>query len=186
MNFLRLVVERSRATLSIMLLIIVAGAGSRIAMPIDLNPDVTLPVVMIMVRHDGISPEDGTRLLVRPIEKELKTLDGLKEIRATARESAVIITAEFETADNIKQIVAEVREAVNRAKAEFPQDTKEPVVNELSPSPEPTIVITFSGENVTERELFNAAKFYQRKLEILPDVLTADVLGLREEVGKCD
>ena len=86
MNFLRLVVERSRATLSIMLLIIVAGAGSRIAMPIDLNPDVTLPVVMIMVRHDGISPEDGTRLLVRPIEKELKTLDGLKEIRATARE----------------------------------------------------------------------------------------------------
>ena len=182
MNFLRLVVERSRATLSIMLLIIVAGAGSRIAMPIDLNPDVTLPVVMIMVRHDGISPEDGTRLLVRPIEKELKTLDGLKEIRATARESAVVITAEFETADNIKQIVAEVREAVNRAKAEFPQDTKEPVVNELSPSPEPTIVITFSGENVTERELFNAAKFYQRKLEILPDVLTADVLGLREEV----
>ena len=182
MKFLRLIVERSRATLSIMLLIIVAGAGSRISMPVEMNPNVTLPVVMIMVRHDGISPEDGTRLLVRPIEKELKTLDGLKEMRATARESSVVITAEFEVADKIKQIVAEVREAVNRAKAEFPQDTKEPVVNELSPTPEPTIVITFSGNKVTERELFNAAKFYQRKLEILPDVLTADVSGLREEV----
>lgn len=182
MNFLKLIIERSRATLSIMLLIIVAGAGSRISMPIDLNPNVTLPVVMIMVRHDGISPEDGTRLLVRPIEKELKTLDGLKEITATARESVVVVTAEFEVADNIKQIVAEVREAVNRAKAEFPQDTKEPVVNELSPTPEPTIVITFSGNNVSERELFSAAKFYQRKLEVLPDVLTADVAGMREEV----
>ena len=182
MKFLSLIVDHSRATLSIMLLILIAGAGSRLSMPVELNPNVTLPVVMIMVRHDGISPEDGARLLIRPIEKELKTLDGLEEVKATARESMVTVTAEFEVADNIKEIVAEVREAVNRAKAEFPSETKEPIVNELSPSPEPTIVITFSGNNVTERELFRAAKYYQRELEMLPDVLTADVSGDRDEV----
>jgi multidrug efflux pump len=182
MKFLNLVVDHSRATLSIMLLILVAGAGSRLSMPIELNPNVTLPVVMIMVRHDGISPEDGARLLVRPIEKELKTLDGLDEIQSTAQESVVTVIAEFKVADNIKEIVAEVREAVNRAKAEFPQETKEPIVNELSPSPEPTIVVTFSGDNVAERELFKAAKFFQRELEMLPDVLKADMSGHREEV----
>ncbi|MDG2501283.1 MAG: efflux RND transporter permease subunit [Porticoccaceae bacterium] len=182
MKFLSLVVDHSRATLSIMLLILVAGAGSRLSMPVEMNPNVTLPVVMIMVRHDGISPEDGARLLVRPIEKELKTLDGLDEIKSTAQESVVVVTAEFEVADNIKEIVAEVREAVNRAKAEFPQETKEPIVNELSPSPEPTIVVTFSGDNVAERELFKAAKFFQRELEMLPDVLKADMSGHREEV----
>lgn len=182
MKFLNLVVDHSRATLSIMLLILVAGAGSRLSMPVEMNPNVTLPVVMIMVRHDGISPEDGARLLVRPIEKELKTLDGLDEIKSTAQESVVTVIAEFEVADNIKEIVAEVREAVNRAKAEFPQETKEPIVNELSPSPEPTIVITFSGDNVAERELFKAAKFFQRELEMLPDVLKADMSGHREEV----
>lgn len=182
MKFLSLVVDHSRATLSIMLLILVAGAGSRLSMPVEMNPNVTLPVVMIMVRHDGISPEDGARLLVRPIEKELKTLDGLEEIQSTAQESVVVVTAEFEVAGNIKEIVAEVREAVNRAKAEFPQETKEPVVNELSPSPEPTIVITFSGDNVAERELFKAAKFFQRELEMLPDVLKAEMSGHREEV----
>lgn len=182
MKFLNLVVDHSRATLSIMLLILVAGAGSRLSMPVELNPNVTLPVVMVMVRHDGISPEDGARLLVRPIEKELKTLDGLEEINSTAQESMVVVTAEFEVADNIKEIVAEVREAVNRAKAEFPSETKEPIVNELSPSPEPTIVITFSGDNVSERELFTAAKFFQRELEMLPDVLKADISGHREEV----
>ena len=182
MKFLSLVVDHSRATLAIMLLILVAGAGSRLSMPVELNPNVTLPVVMVMVRHDGISPEDGARLLIRPIEKELKTLDGLEEMKATAQEGMVVLTAEFEVAGNIKEIVAEVREAVNRAKAEFPQDTKEPIVNELSPSPEPTIVITFSGENVAERELYAAAKFFQRELEMLPDVLKADVSGHRDEV----
>ena len=182
MKFLRLVVDHSRATLSIMLLVLIAGAGARLSMPVELNPNVTLPVVMIMVRHDGISPEDGIRLLVRPIEKELKTLDGLVEVQSRASEGAVVITAEFEVGDNIKQAVADVREAVDRAKAEFPQETKEPIVNELSPSPEPAVVITFSGDNVSERELFKVAKFYQRELEMLPDVLTADISGHRDEV----
>ena len=182
MNFLRLIIDHSRATLSILLLVLVAGTGARLSMPVELNPNVTLPVVMIMVRHDGISPEDGARLLIRPIEKELKTLDGLEELQATAREGAVVVTAEFEVGDDIKQAVADVREAVDRAKAEFPQETKEPIVNELSPSPEPTVVITFSGDNVSERELFKAAKFYQRQLEMLPQVLKADISGNRDEV----
>ena len=182
MNFFRLIVNHTRATLSIMLLILVAGAMSRVSMPVEMSPNVTLPVVMVMVRHDGISPEDGARLLVRPIEKELKTLDGIDEIKATARESMVIVTAEFESSENIKNAVADVREAVDRAKAEFPLDTKEPIVNELSPSPEPTIIITFSGENVTERELYSATKYYQRQLEMLPNVLTAGISGHRDEV----
>ena len=182
MNFFRLIVNHTRATLSIMLLILVAGAMSRVSMPVEMTPNVTLPVVMVMVRHDGISPEDGARLLVRPIEKELKTLDGIDEIKATARESMVIVTAEFESSENIKNAVADVREAVDRAKAEFPLDTKEPIVNELSPSPEPTIIVTFSGENVTERELYSATKYYQRQLEMLPDVLTAAISGHRDEV----
>ena len=152
------------------------------SMPVELSPNVTLPVVMVMVRHDGISPEDGARLLIRPIEKELKTLDGIEEIKATARESMVIVTAEFESSEDIKNAVADVREAVDRAKAEFPLDTKEPIVNELSPSPEPTIIVTFSGENVTERELYSATKYYQRQLEMLPDVLTAGISGHRDEV----
>ena len=182
MNFFRLIVNHTRATLSIMLLILVAGAMSRVSMPVEMTPNVTLPVVMVMVRHDGISPEDGARLLVRPIEKELKTLDGIEEIKATARESMVIVTAEFESNEDIKNAVADVREAVDRAKAEFPLDTKEPIVNELSPSPEPTIIVTFSGENVTERELYSATKYYQRQLEMLPDVLTAGISGHRDEV----
>jgi len=182
MKFLNLIVDHSRATLSIMLLVLLAGTMARIALPVEVNPNVTLPLVMIMVRHDGISPEDGTRLLIRPIEKELKTLDGLDEINAVAREGAVSIVVEFDISENIDKVVADVREAVNRAKAEFPLDTKEPIVNELSPSPEPTVVITFSGEQVSERELYRTAKFFQRQLEILPDVLKADISGHREEV----
>ncbi|MEC7157935.1 MAG: efflux RND transporter permease subunit [Pseudomonadota bacterium] len=182
MKFLEFVISHARATIAIMLLIVVTGAGSRLSMPVELSPNVVLPVVMTMVRYDGISPEDGNRLLVRPIEKELKTIDGIEEIQATASEGYVVVTTEFEVSDNIKQAVADVREAVNRAKADFPDGAEEPIVDELSPSPEPSIVITFSGGAVSERELYRAAKFFQSKLETLPDVLKADLSGHREEI----
>ena len=182
MKFLEFVISHARATIAIMLLIVVTGAGSRLSMPVELSPNVVLPVVMTMVRYDGISPEDGNRLLVRPIEKELKTIDGIEEIQATASEGYVVVTTEFEVSDNIKQAVADVREAVNRAKANFPDGAEEPIVDELSPSPEPSIVITFSGSAVSERELYRAAKFFQSKLETLPDVLKADLSGHREEI----
>ena len=69
MKFLNLIVDHARATLSIMVLILFAGTMARIAMPVEVNPNVTLPVVMIMVRHDGISPEDALACLSVPLRK---------------------------------------------------------------------------------------------------------------------
>jgi multidrug efflux pump len=165
-----------------MLLFLLAGIMSRASMPIEVNPNVTVPAALIMVRHEGISPEDGSRLLIRPIEKELKTLDGLEEMIATARESAIYLLLRFDINRDIDQVIADVRESVDRAKAEFPEETKEPVVNAISPSPEPDVVITFSGDRVDERDLFKAAKFYQRKIEGLSQVLETNLSGHREEV----
>lgn len=182
MSFLSRTIDHSRATLAILVLILFLGAISRASMTIEVNPNIQVPVVLIIVTHEGISPEDGTRLLVRPVEKELKTLDGLEEITATAREGAVYITVEFDIEADPGKILADTREAVNRAKAEFPEETNEPIVNEISASPEPTIVVNFSGEQVSEREIYKAAKFIQRQLETLPDVLEAAMIGNREEV----
>lgn len=182
MSALKAIVSRSRATLSLMFLFLMAGIMSRASMPIEVNPNVTVPAAIIMVRHEGISPEDGSRLLIRPIEKELKTLDGLEEMIATARESAIYLLVRFDINRDIDQVIADVRESVDRAKAEFPEETKEPIVNAISPSPEPDVVITFSGDRVDERDLFKAVKFYQRKIEGLSQVLETNLSGHREEV----
>jgi multidrug efflux pump len=165
-----------------MLLFLLAGIMSRASMPIEVNPNVTVPAAIIMVRHEGISPEDGSRLLIRPIEKELKTLDGLEEMIATARESVVYLFVRFDINLDIDQVIADVRESVDRAKAEFPEETKEPMVNAISPSPEPDVVLTFSGDKVGERDLFEAVKFYQRKIEGLSQVLETNLSGHRDEV----
>ena len=184
MSLLRTFVDRSRASLSLMVLVLITGLISQSKMPVELNPNVTVPAVVIMVRHEGISPEDGARLLARPIEKELKTLDGLEQLTATARESMVYVFVEFDIDLDVDKVVADVREAVDRAKAEFPYETKEPIVKQITPSPQPDVVVTFSGERVGERDLYTAAKFFQRKFEGLPDVLEAELSGQRDELAE--
>lgn len=174
--------DQYRVILALLVMILLAGMISRSAMTIEVSPNVQVPVVLVMIRHDGISPEDGARLLIRPVEKELKTLDGIEEITATAREGSVYVAIEFDIDRELGDALADTREAVSRARAEFPSDTKEPIVKEIAAIPEPTVVVNFSGDAVSERDLYTSALFFQREIESLPNVLEARMLGQREDV----
>lgn len=181
MNFLATAVSRSRSTFCIFLLIVMAGMYSRGNMGVEMQPDVTLPFVIVSVVQEGISPEDGARLLLRPIEQELRALEGLEEIKGTARESMAYLVVEFESEIEIKQAVTDVREAVDRAKAKLPQEAEEPTVEEASASDFPAIVVTMSGD-VPERTLFKTAQMLKLEFEGIPSVLEANMVGHREEV----
>ena len=182
MNILAKSISHSRATLSVIVFILVAGLGSRALMNIELTPNIKVPVVLVNVVHQGISPEDANRLLVKPLEAELKSLDGIEELNATATEGRIYIIIEFDINEDIDAALANVREAVDRAKSEFPDETEEPVIKEASASPEPTLMIALSGNGVSERELFRVVKTLRRQIETLPAVLEANLSGAREEV----
>ncbi|GMG87154.1 efflux RND transporter permease subunit [Biformimicrobium ophioploci] len=182
MSVISAAISRYRSSLSIMLLIVIMGIAARAAMTVESNPEVNPPFVIVSVRHEGISPEDGVRLLVRPIEKEVRAIEGVKEVTATSRESLVYVVLEFESGIDIDQAVNDTRVAVDRAKAELPQDSDEPVIEEASASPYPSIVVTLAGNNVGERTLLATARHLKRKIEGLPTVLSADLGGNREEV----
>ena len=182
MSLLDSAVDRFRSSFSLMLLIVVMGIAARSAMTVESSPEVSPPIVIVQVRHEGISPEDGVRLLIRPIEQEVRAVEGVKEVMATARESLVYLVAEFDSAMDIDLAVDEMRNAVDRAKAKLPQDAEEPVVEEASAQPFPAIVVTLTGEGVSERELLQSAQLLKRKIEDLGEVLSATINGSREEV----
>ena len=182
MNFLAAAISRYRSVFCITLLLVLMGLLARSTMTIQSFPDVTVPVVTVFVSLDGISPEDGARLLVRPLEKEVRTIEGIKEISSTSRESVSYLVIEFEPEIDTDQALLDVRAAVDRAKAELPQSAEEPEVNEISANTFPTIVVAVSGDSVPERTLYRTAQALQNKIEALPGVLSADLTGQREEV----
>lgn len=184
MNLLQLAVSHFRSTLCIVFLILGLGINSYNHMPLEAEPEVTVPYVYVGVTLNGVSPEDGARLLVRPIEQEVRSLEDLDEIVATAKESHATILVKFEAGSvDIDKAVNDVRTAVDRAKAELPSDADEPIVEEISASEFPSITVSLtSGDGVQERVVFQTAKMLQREIEGITDVLEAKLAGHREEV----
>ena len=109
------VVSRPRPVLLILVMLIVAGITSYITIPKEAEPDIVIPQMYVNIVHEGISPEDAERLLIRPMETELRTLEGLKELRATASEGVAAINLEFDA--GFEQDAEDVRRA-----AEFTGD----------------------------------------------------------------
>jgi multidrug efflux pump len=87
---------RSRTVLLVLALVLIGGVQAYRAIPKEADPDVQIPIVYVAMTHDGISPEDAERLLIRPMEQELRGVEGVKEMRAQAREGEASVTLEFE------------------------------------------------------------------------------------------
>jgi multidrug efflux pump len=175
--------SRIRTVVLLFSLAMIIGLVSFITIPKESFPDVQIPNVYVSINHEGISPEDADRLLYSPMHKELKSLDGVKEITSTATEGHLSIQLEFYSDVDIDDALVDVREAVDAAKGELPQATDEPKVMEINLSLFPVMVVGLAG-NVDERVLFAIAKDLKEKIEAVTGVLEAKIQGDREEVAE--
>ncbi len=175
-------IDRSRTILSLMAVIVCAGAVAYLSIPVESNPDVSVPVIVVTVPHEGISPEDAERLLARPLELELKTIVGVEEINSYSSEGAATVVVEFDYSFNANQALLDVREAVDKAKAKMPGSAEEPIINEVSAGDFPIITVSLGGSGVPDRVLYRLARELKDELEGVPEILEAKLNGEREEL----
>ena len=173
--------DRSRTTLLTLLFLILGGLAAFQTIPKEANPDITIPVIYVSMSLDGISPEDAERLLVRPMEQELRSLEGIKEMRGTASEGHASVILEFDAGFDPDKALQDVREKVDTARTKLPEEADEPRVNEINVSLFPVLSIGLSGP-LSERELIAVARRLQDAIEAIPEVLEVDIGGDREDL----
>ena len=182
MQIIETAMSRSRTVILSLIVILVAGITAYTTIPKEAEPDIEIPVIYVNISHDGISPEDGERLLIRPMEQELRTIEGIKEMTASAFEGGAFVQVEFDAGINTNKALADVREKVDMAKSKLPNETDEPTVNEVKMSRfDPMLILNLAG-NVPERTLTTIAKNLKEKLEGIPGVLEVNLVGVREEL----
>ena len=179
--FIEAAITRSRTSLLIMFMIIIAGLISRAAIPVASEPDIDVPFFIVTVIHEGISPEDAERLLSMPLEIEMREVEGIEEMQTFSSEGAATLMVEFDADHDLNKAMMDVREAVDRAKAEFPSTAEEPIVQEATVDDFPIIQVNIVGD-VPERMLYNIALDLREDIEANSDVLSADMFGHREEL----
>jgi multidrug efflux pump len=174
--------SRIRVVLTALLVVTIFGAVSYVNIPREAEPDIPAPFVLVTMPLPGISPEDGERLLVRPTELELQSVEGLVQMDSLAYDGAAQIILEFATTIDVDQAVLDVREAVDRAKAEYPASAEEPVVTEFNIQNEYPILTTIIYGDAPERAIYRIAKRLEDKLRGVSGVLEARLSGAREEL----
>jgi multidrug efflux pump len=174
--------SRKRAVLMLLAFLLIAGLSAYINIPKESSPDVPIPVIYVSVRHEGISPEDAERLLLRPLEQELRGIEGIKEMKSTASSGHASVVLEFYIGIDIKDALIDVREKVNQAKGKLPQEGDEPVVKQVTMATEnPALTILLSGSS-PERALITLARTLRDKIEGFSEVLEVRIGGDREDM----
>lgn len=174
--------SRMRVVMTAFVLIIVFGYGAFQSIPREAEPDITAPFVLVTMPLPGISPEDGERLLVRPTELELQSIEGLKQMDAVAYDGSAQVVLEFQTTVDLDQAVLDVREAVDRAKAEYPSNAEEPIVTEFNLQNQfPILTVVLFGD-APERTIYQNAKRLEDRLNSVSGILEANLTGAREEL----
>ena len=175
-------VNRTRTTMLVMFMILVAGLYARNTIPIESDPLTEVPFFSVSVFNQGISPEDAERLLVMPLEIELRSVQGVREITAYASENLAQIMVEFDADHDLDEALTDVKDAVDRARPELPGTAEEPVIRENTTSDFPILQVNLVGTDVPERVLYNIALDLRNEIEGIPEVMDAQLQGHREEL----
>ncbi|MBO6903113.1 MAG: efflux RND transporter permease subunit [Rhizobiaceae bacterium] len=181
MDIVKLAIRNSRLTLATLVFLIVAGAVSYLSIPKEAEPDVAIPILYISLGYQGISPEDSERLLLRPVEAQVKGIKGLKEMKSSAYQGGGFVLLEFDPSTDLSTALEDTRNKVSDAKRDLPSGADEPTVNEVNISEFPVLVVTLSG-HIPERALTAAARELRDLIEEVPGVLEASLQGARDDL----
>ena len=173
-------VDNSTSIIILTLIITVLGLGAYRTMPKESFPEIVIPTVYIGTPYPGNSPVDMENLITRPIEKELKSLNNVKDIKSTSVQDFSSIVVEFTPGVELAKAIQDVKDAVDKAKSELPTDLdQDPDVVEVNTSDFPIMNVNISGP-YSEQELKRYGEYLEDAIEKLPEISKADLAGTVE------
>jgi len=174
-------VNNTRVVIAMILVVLIVGVTAFNSIPKEAQPDIPIPILIVQVTYPGISPEDSERLLVKPLETALRSVEGLKTITARAYSGVGVIILEFDVNFKKEKALNDVRAQVDEARSLLPAEVDPPTVQEINTALQPVISAALYGD-VPERTLLKLARDLKDEIKVIPSVLDVDIDGERKEM----
>ncbi len=177
LSFSNWCIKNSTSIYVFTVLISISGYIAYQRIPKELFPDIVIPTVSIATIYPGATPEDIETLISKPIEKQLKSINGITKVTSNSLSDFSLVVAEFNTDLDPKICKQRVSEAVDKAKKELPNDLREnPTIQEFDFSEFPIMNINIAGDFPLER-INDYAKQLKDKIETLKEISRVDIVG---------
>jgi len=165
-------IRRPVLTTVIFLAVFIFGIFGYTQLPVREFPDVEFPIVNVSVVLPGADPEVIETEVVEPLEEELNTIEGIKEITSTSREQVGVVTVEFDLYRDVDIAAQDVRDRVSRARADMAEDIEEPIIRKVDPDAQAVMWVALTGDRRwdTIRMTEYADNVLKDQLERLPGI----------------
>ncbi|NLJ86627.1 MAG: efflux RND transporter permease subunit, partial [Firmicutes bacterium] len=146
MNLPRLAVRRPVTILMLVAILIVLGWVSLSRLPIDLFPDIEVPVLAIITTYPDAGPYEVESLITRPVEEVMGTVNNVKSVTSYSSKGASIVIAEFEWSIDMDFASLEAREKIDQVKHFIPDEAEAPMVVKFDPMAIPIMQLVLNGD----------------------------------------
>lgn len=178
MNLIDLSIRRPVFAWVLMFALIVFGAICMNRMGISQLPDVDFPIVSVSVAYEGAAPEVVEAELIDPIEERLLAIEGIKEMRSSARQGSGSVTLEFDINRNVDVVLQEVQTALSQMR--LPPGVDPAVVRKQNPEEDPIIIISVFGEAPLKEMLNWTENYLLDQIHFLPGVGEVSIGGFSQ------
>lgn len=177
-------VKRPVTTLMFMLIAVLLGLVSLGLLPVDLYPQIEVPVAVVSVDYKGVAPEEMETLVTKPLEQSLSTLSNLKEISSYSREGNSVVVVQFEYGIDMDFAALEMREKVDLVKNALPDDSENPLVLKIDPNAQPIVQLGVSANMPVDKLQQIVEDEIQSKFERIEGVAAVNTFGGNEKEVK--
>jgi multidrug efflux pump subunit AcrB len=130
-----------------------AGIMSFRNMDVQNDPDIEFPVVIVSISQPGAAPTEITTQITQKVEAAIRSVQGVRNIDATASEGNTFVVAEFEIGDDINAAVSEVKNAVDQIRSDLPDGILEPQIFKEATSSDPIAYFAVEASDMTLEQL---------------------------------
>ena len=144
--------------LSFAIAIILFGVYAKATLKTQLSPDTTPPMATVVVQYPGASAQDVVKDVTEPIEDELRTIEGISNIKSTSQDNVTSINLNFNYGVNVDQAAIDIQNSINSIRGTLPSNISEPKVLKFSTSDKPIATISLSSDSIKLSEIRQLVK----------------------------
>lgn len=153
MNLTRTAIQRPVFILMLVLASILMGTMAYRSMRVELNPDVSFPVVTVTTLYPGAGPDEVSTLISKRVEDAISGVSNLRELSSTSQEGASVVVANFELGTDINVALDDVRTRVDGIITQLPDDAERPTVVKFDNSSQPVLYLAFTSDRLNSQQL---------------------------------
>lgn len=173
---IRWMTENHVAANLLMAVLVIGGLIQAPKVVQEVFPEVDLDRVQVVVAYPGAGPEEVEEGILLRLEESLTGVDGIKQLKAVAREGAGTLTAEIYPEVDVDEVLQEIRSEVDRITT-FPENSEKPVVSKMLQRREVISLVVYG--DLPERTLREQAEMLRDELLALPGITQIDLSGVR-------